>query len=117
MRGELVLAVDDDAFDDEPLLPVKLSGLEHGEFSDTVVGCIEVLLDLLRALRFPQKFIGWIRECICTPKFSLNINGEMTGFFGSARGLRQGDPISPYLFVLVMEALTRLLNQRVEEAN
>ena len=52
---------------------------------------------------------------MCTPKFSLNINGEFVGFFNSSRGLRQGDPLSPYLFVMVIEALSRLIQKRVAE--
>ena len=48
-------------------------------------------------------------------KFSLNINGELVGFFNSQRGLRQGDPLSSYLFVLVIEALSRLIQKRVAE--
>ena len=48
----------------------------------------QFLFITLRELNFPQVFIDWIRECICSPKFSINLNGEMTGFFGSSRGLR-----------------------------
>ena len=50
-----------------------------------------------------------------TPKFSVNLNGELTWFFGSSRGLRQGDPISSYLFVIVLDALSMLIQQRVED--
>ena len=61
-------------------------------------------------------FITWVRECVTTPKFSINLNGELVGFFGSSRGLRQGDPISAYLFVIVMEVLSMIIRYKVEQS-
>lgn len=64
---------------------------------------------MLIELRFPADYVNWIMSCITTPKFSLLMNGSLVGFFSSRRGIRQGDPMSPYILVLAMEYLSRLL--------
>jgi len=52
--------------------------------------------------------------CMSTVRYSVLINGESSGFFSSTRGLRQGDPLSPLLFILVMETLSRLVNKAID---
>ncbi|RVW49018.1 Transposon TX1 uncharacterized 149 kDa protein [Vitis vinifera] len=73
----------------------------------------DFLVLVMQKMGFGEKWAGWIRWCISTASFSVLINGSPAGFFQSTRGLRQGDPISPYLFVLGMEALSCLINKAV----
>jgi hypothetical protein len=75
----------------------------------------DCLLYLLNRMGFGSKWIQWIRTCISTVCFSVMINGSPSGFLGSSRGIRQGDPLSPLLFLLVMEVLSRML-RKTEEA-
>lgn len=67
------------------------------------------LLYMLRRCGFGDKWCGWISHCISTGRFSVLVNGQPCGYFPSSRGLRQGDPLSPLLFDIVMEALSRIV--------
>eukprot|EP00253_Pinus_taeda_P011269 PITA_11269 len=64
---------------------------------------------ILIHIGFPPALINWIMACITSPTFSILINGSASHFFHSEGGLRQGCPLLPLLFLLVIEALSRLI--------
>ncbi|RVX01772.1 LINE-1 reverse transcriptase-like [Vitis vinifera] len=74
----------------------------------------QFLLKVLHKMGFGSKWIGWMWSCISTIKYSMLVNGVPAGFFSSSKGLRQGDPLSPYLFIMGMEVLSVLISRAVE---
>jgi arsenate reductase-like glutaredoxin family protein len=67
------------------------------------------LENIMLKMGFNISWVSMIMECVRTVSYSVLINGEPRGFFHPTRGLRQGDPISPYFFLLCAEGLNALL--------
>lgn len=65
--------------------------------------------EIMMALNYHTTFIQWVMECITTTSYSLEINGGLYGNIEGKRGLRQGAPISPLIFVICMEYLARIM--------
>ena len=71
------------------------------------------LQGVMQRLGFPKTWIERVRSCVTTTSFSVLVNGRPFGNVLPSRGIRQGDPLSPYLFLLCTERFTSLLD-RVE---
>lgn len=69
---------------------------------------------VMSKMGFCDQWIRWIMGCIRTVSYSFIVNGETCGRVVPARGLRQGDSISPYLFLLCADVLSRLISQAEE---
>lgn len=71
------------------------------------------LLHVMECVNMNQHWINWIRVILETTKMSILINGSPTEEFSPKRGIRQGDPLAPYMFLLIGEVLSRLIDRAV----
>jgi hypothetical protein len=92
MRGDLLLKLTLAKF------MIKLIGVSYG---------------MLEKMGFADKWIHWMMLCVSSVNYSALVNFEKIGLINPDRGLRQGDPLSPYLFILVTEGLYIFLNQKI----
>jgi hypothetical protein len=68
----------------------------------------------MKKMNFPTLWRKWIMECITTASASVLVNGSPTDEFRFERGLRQGDPLSPFLFLIAAEGLHVMMNALVD---
>jgi len=69
---------------------------------------------VMKQMNFPTLWRKWIIECISTTSASVLVNGCPTDEIKFERGLRQGDPLSPFLFLIAAEGLNVMMNALVE---
>lgn len=68
------------------------------------------IVRVIALMCFPKTYVAWVYACISSPSFTLNFSSKSVGYFKSKQGIRQGDPISSYLFILVMEVFTTMIS-------
>ncbi|KAM0905175.1 hypothetical protein ACQ4PT_017547 [Festuca glaucescens] len=64
---------------------------------------------------FSATWVAWIMECVTSVKYSIKFNGKLLEQFSPSRGLRQGDPLSPFLFLFVVDALSGLIHKATQD--
>ena len=66
---------------------------------------------VLTAVNFSQQWINWLMECVTSVQYTLLVNGSRSKSFKPCKGLRQGDPLSPYLFLMCANVLSLSLQK------
>ncbi|GJW52546.1 RNA-directed DNA polymerase, eukaryota, reverse transcriptase zinc-binding domain protein [Tanacetum coccineum] len=70
---------------------------------------------ILEGFGFPGKFIMWIMTCVKFAAFSIYVNEESFGYFKGGKGLKQRDPMSPYMITIMMEVLNLIIQRKISQ--
>ncbi|XP_072993876.1 uncharacterized protein [Typha latifolia] len=96
---------------DKHLKPTMMLKLDMEKAYDRVNW--KAVLGVLEAMGFPTKWCRWLSACIKSPRYAILVNGSPSRCITPHHGLRQRDPLSPYLFLLVSQIMSSLLKDRM----
>jgi hypothetical protein len=95
--------------------PGMLIKLDLSKYFDRISW--QYMRSLLEAYGFDTTWIDWIMHLTSSTFFSILVNGVPSQPFSPTRGIRQGDPLSPFLFVIMVEGLGRYINASIEDGS
>ena len=75
------------------------------------------LKQMMQKLGFSHRWVDWIMTCVTSMRYSVKLNGTLLVSFAPSRGLRQGDPLSSFLFLFVADGLSAILKHEVNIGN
>ena len=73
----------------------------------------QYLEEILRAHGFSLEWVEWVISLVTSPFYSILLNGSPIGLFTHTKGIRQGHPLSPFLFILTAKGLRKLIQDQV----
>lgn len=77
----------------------------------------QYLWKMMKLMNFPRKWITWMKECLSSAWISVLVNGSPTKGFKMHKGVRQGDPLSPFLFIIAVEGLNWLFKRALNQGS
>ena len=107
--NNLRLTYDMIAYLKEKNLPGLLLNIDFEKAFDSVYW--KFMFKVLKAFGFKQDICRWIETFYTNIKSTVIVNGQPSKWFPICRGCRQGDPISPYLFILCVEILGIMIRE------
>ncbi|XP_071722530.1 uncharacterized protein [Rutidosis leptorrhynchoides] len=102
----------------KPWLPMLIAEEQTAFMSNKLIQdnifIVQEVIHLLK-LGFHARWVQWIKICISSISFNILINGEPSAEFKPTRGIRQGDPFSPYLFIIMTNILSTLMRKAIQD--